>query len=186
MAETDDISGKKRGKYNISQREFAKREIRKLLIAGHTNDEIASQLQLPKRTLERYLHDMLAEDSNLLLNPSRQEVLEEVAHFRLQLASQQVDVMSIANNEQEDGVVRLQAHQLGADLGWARLCLSLRTPDWLARRLRIGPNELIAEQKGFNLKLVETATTRSQPLPSHYEEAISNNNNPENNNSKES
>jgi hypothetical protein len=173
LAENGDFSEipadvKKRGKYNIAQREWAKREIRKLLIDGYTNDEISAELKIPKRTLERYLHDIFEEDNYILTNPTAEQVETSVNIFRARLAAHQREVLEIARDKEQNGQIRLSAYELATDFAWAYLGLGLRPPDWIARHLTLKSNKLVQEQKGLDIRLRLVKHPRSQ-LPSHYD-----------------
>src|SRR5829696_3214710 len=168
LAVTGDIPNIKRR--HLPKREWVKREIRKLLIAGHTNDAISNELQIPKRTLDRYLQQIFANDPNLL-DSSKEQLEEQVQRFRLQLGRQLEDLLSIAFDKQEDGGIRLQAHELCCEIGYARMNLVFDTPARVARALgnnHFRSNKLVEKQSGLDIKLKLVKDPRSQ-LPSRYD-----------------
>jgi len=137
MADSGDISDNNNGKYHKAQRELAKKEIHRLITSeGLTNAQLCQRLNIPRRTLERYLHEIFQEDSLLLMNPTAQEVAIETAKLKERLMERRQAVIKIADNESIDPEVRLQAEELAVRLDSANLKLVVLPPAVLERQLR--------------------------------------------------
>jgi hypothetical protein len=140
---------------NIPRREWAKREIRRLIIdEGLTNRAICEKLDLPARTVERYLHEIYSQDNQVLIRPSAEDLAVQINIFKEQLAKQRQDVMSIATNQEVEPTERIMAHELCANISWVISKLSYETPAAIARSVKLdGATSLGYEQKGLNLVL---------------------------------
>jgi hypothetical protein len=163
LAENDDIpvpiddnnnNKRRRGRYQIPRKQAAMREIRRLIVnEGLTNMAICEKLQLPRRTLERYLHEMFAHDSQLLMAPSAQDIASQVAIFKERLARQYEDVISIARNSEAEFDIKLAAIDLACNIDWVITRLTYETPSVIARSVKLDGTKLVGQQKGLNLIL---------------------------------
>ena len=116
---------------------MAMREIHRLITSeGLSNNQLCQRLNLPRRTLERYLHELFAEDSLILIRPTVQEVATQAAIFREQLMQQRQQVLLMANDTSVDPSARISAFNLAAELAWASLKLIIMPPAALERSLR--------------------------------------------------
>ena len=67
-----------KGPYKKPKREIAKRDIRRLIVEeGLTNNQISERLNVPLRTIERYISEIYEHDNQLLqsLNSSVEDTL---------------------------------------------------------------------------------------------------------------
>jgi hypothetical protein len=154
-------------RYQIPQREAAKRNIRKLLMEGYSNREICEITKLPDRTMRRYLSEIYATDNEILIAPSIEENATLTNIYIDRLAAQRRQVCEIANDKSIDASARISAHNMAANMDQAMLNLLSQTPGTLARSLQLTSN-LIEERRGLNLRLrfeptaTATATTTEQ------------------------
>jgi hypothetical protein len=105
--------------YNKPQRELAKRQITELLLQGYSVTEISEKLQIPLRTCERYVHELFAAKNDLLQQPTKEHKLTTINVFKDQLIVQARKVLEMANDENQDGDVRLAATTLWVQLASA-------------------------------------------------------------------
>lgn len=158
MAVNGGILTKKRR--NIPRRERLKREIHRLLVEeGLSNKEICMRLNIPSRTLERWLHEIYHEDSLILLAPTIDEILTAANVYRDRLSKQRRDVLAMANDSNIDPESRLAAHNLGAELDKMIYLLSFETPSMIVHDLvnvndRVKQLREAIERKGLNPRLV--------------------------------
>lgn len=146
MAEHGDLSaadddglkhGKQRGPYHIASKEAAKREIHRLVTSeGLTNNALCQRLNLPRRTLERYLHEIFQEDTMVLMRPTAEEVALQTSIFKEQLMEQRKQLLIMANDSSVDPEARIKAHELAANMAWGCLKLMVVPPAALERGLR--------------------------------------------------
>jgi hypothetical protein len=107
------------GGYNRPQKELALRKITELLLEGYSVTEIAEKLQIPQRTTERYVHELFEAKNDLLQQPTKEHKLTTINVFKDQLIVQARKVLEMANDENQDGDVRLAATQLWVQLASA-------------------------------------------------------------------
>ena len=132
MAQNGDFSsnnnnnnnGGKRGRYNIPRRERDIAEIHRLIVEeGLSNSALCQRLNLPKRTLDRYLHEIFQEDTMVLLRPTAEQVALQTSIFKEQLMEQRKQLLVMANDSSVDPEARIKAHELAANMAWG--CLKL-------------------------------------------------------------
>ena len=165
MAQSGDISsnGKHRGRYHIKRRELAKKEIHRLITTeGLTNSQLCERLNIPRRTLERYLHGIFSEDNDLLIRPTAEDIAMHVTLFREQILKQRQDVLrEIANGPDVDPETKIMGHELAADMLWAATKLSINTPAFVARHTKFMEDNyhhnrpLEVKQHGLNIRVVQ-------------------------------
>lgn len=137
MADFGDISDDNNGKHHMARRDLAKREIHRLITSeGLTNAQLCARLSLPRRTLERYLHEIFSEDCDILMRPTAQDVAMEAAKLRERLMERRQAILKIADDETVDPAVRLQAEELAVRLDSANLKLVAAPPAILERQMR--------------------------------------------------
>jgi predicted transcriptional regulator len=139
LAENGDISNGKRGRYHIQRREQVKKEIHRLITTeGLTNNQLCERLNIPRRTLERYLHEIFNEDNDLLIRPTAQDIAMHITLFKEQLVVQRQQILKeIANNpDVKDVNAKIAAHNLAADMFWAATKLSINTPAFIIRHTK--------------------------------------------------
>jgi DNA-binding CsgD family transcriptional regulator len=143
LAEDGDFSnnnnGKRRRRNHIPRRELAKKEIHRLILEeGLTNSQLCERLQIPRRTLERYLHEIFNEDNDILIRPTAEQVAMQVNMFREHLLVQRQHLLKeIAYNPAvQDANAKIAAHELAADMIWAVTKLAINTPAFVIRHTK--------------------------------------------------
>jgi hypothetical protein len=82
-----------------------------------SNRQISSQLGIPLRTVERYVHELYAVDSTILSDLYDVDtVFAQVRIYLDRICFQLGDVLEIATNKQYDVHDRLEAHHLAGNL----------------------------------------------------------------------
>jgi predicted metal-dependent phosphoesterase TrpH len=143
LAEDGDFSNNNNGKRrrnHIPRRELAKKEIHRLILEeGLTNSQLCERLQIPRRTLERYLHEIFQEDNDILLRPTAEQVAMQANLFIERLLIQRQHLLKeIAYNPAvQDANAKIAAHELAADMIWAVKKLSVETPADVMRHTRV-------------------------------------------------
>ena len=163
MAEDGDFSEKKR-RNHIPRRELAKKEIHRLIVEeGLSNSQLCERLQIPRRTLERYLHEIFQEDNDILLRPTAEDVAMQANLFIERLLVQRQHLLKeIAYNPAiQDASAKIAAHELAVDMIWAVKKLSVETPADVMRHTRVMKE--IVQQKNNNKELTNV---RYLPLKS--------------------
>ena len=167
MAEDGDFSNNNNGKRrcnHIPRRELTKKEIHRLILEeGLTNSQLCERLQIPRRTLERYLHEIFKEDNDILIRPTAEQVAMQANLFieRLLIQRQHL-VKEIAYNPAvQDTNAKIAAHELAADMIYAVKKLSVETPADVMRHTRVMKE--IVQQKNNNKELTNV---RYLPLKS--------------------
>ncbi len=131
MADNGDLSGKRKRRNHISKREWAKKEIHRLIVEeGLSNSQLCERLQIPRRTLERYLHEIFQEDNDILLRPTAQDVAMQANLFigRLLVQRQHLLKEIAYNPDVKDANAKVAAHELAIEMIWAVKKLSTQTP----------------------------------------------------------
>ena len=144
MAEDGDFSNNNNGKHrrrnHIPRRELAKKEIHRLILEeGLTNSQLCERLQIPRRTLERYLHEIFNEDNDILIRPTAEQVAMQANLFIERLLIQRQHLLKeIAYNPAvQDANAKIAAHELAADMIYAVKKLSVETPADVMRHTRV-------------------------------------------------
>ena len=164
MADNGDFSEKKKRRNHIPRRELAKKEIHRLIVEeGLTNSQLCERLQIPRRTLERYLHEIFQEDNDILLRPTAEDVAMQANLFIERLLVQRQHLLKeIAYNpDVQDASAKIAAHELAADMIYAVKKLSTQTAADVMRHTRFMKE--IVQQKNNNKELTNV---RYLPLKS--------------------
>jgi ParB-like chromosome segregation protein Spo0J len=111
-------SSVRRGQYNKPLREEAKRQIRRLIIdEGYTPHETMEILNIPRRTLQRYLSEaFLLERQVLSRRLTDDEVLNQLAFLEARVSKQRRDLLALANDKNADGKTRITAHKTASEM----------------------------------------------------------------------
>lgn len=126
--------GKK--KYHKPRREIALREIRRLVVdQGLTNRQLSERLNIPEKTIERYISTLYANDNQLLSNINSNDVVltawnivrDRLDHHRQEILS------NIARNPNASFADQLKAWNLVCELAAADLRLLNETAAMVAR-----------------------------------------------------
>ena len=152
------------GRNHIPRRELAKKEIHRLIIEeGLSNSQLCERLQIPRRTLERYLHEIFNEDNDILIRPTAEQVAMQANLFIERLLVQRQHLLKeIAYNPAvQDADAKIAAHELAADMIWAVKKLSVETPADVMRHTRVMKE--IVQKKNNNKELTNV---RYLPLKS--------------------
>jgi hypothetical protein len=126
------------------------RNIRDLLIKGHSYSDIMTQLDLTPRTFYRLLSAVFQDDRCLLAeNVNDNEVLNQMAQCKDRLLKQRLDLLDgVANNPKADWRARVEAHHLAGEM--AAIVMKLYTD---------GPAILAQRQHLSNLELASSASS---------------------------
>jgi cell envelope opacity-associated protein A len=165
LAEDGDFLEKKKTRRNhIPKREWVKKMIHHLIVEeGLSNAQLCERLQIPRRTLERYLREIFQEDNDILLRPTAEDVAMQANLFIERLLVQRQHLLKeIAYNpDVQDANAKIAAHELAADMIWAVKKLSVETPADVMRHTRVMKE--IVQQKNNNKELTNV---RYLPLKS--------------------
>jgi cell envelope opacity-associated protein A len=160
----DSLEKKKTRRNHIPKREWAKKTIHHLIVEeGLSNAQLCERLQIPRRTLERYLREIFQEDNDILLRPTAEDVAMQANLFIERLLVQRQHLLKeIAYNPAvQDANAKIAAHELAADMIWAVKKLSVETPADVMRHTRVMKE--IVQQKNNNKELTNV---RYLPLKS--------------------
>jgi cell envelope opacity-associated protein A len=160
----DSLEKKKTRRNHIPKREWAKKTIHHLIVeVVLSNAQLCERLQIPRRTLERYLHEIFQEDNDILLRPTAEDVAMQANLFIERLLVQRQHLLKeIAYNPAvQDANAKIAAHELAADMIWAVKKLSVETPADVMRHTRVMKE--IVQQKNNNKELTNV---RYLPLKS--------------------
>jgi hypothetical protein len=122
--------------YKKPKREIAKREIRSLIVdEGFTNRQISERLNIPQRTVERYISELYEHDNQILASLySATEMLTtwNICKDRLDHHRQEI-LANIARNPNAPFKDRIAAWHLICELEAADLRIREETPAMVAR-----------------------------------------------------
>jgi len=161
-------------KYNIPVREQSKRQIRRLIAQGLTTSRICEILDLPERTVKRYISDLYKEDNSLLLRQTAEDaatfdsmLIEQLSELRQQIESE------IVRKPDSTAADKIEAFHLMAEL--SRVVWVVRTDGSIrASRRYISPalkpsseNRLIDKQSSglTNIVLVKPESEEQAEEP---------------------
>lgn len=126
MAEIGDSLEKKKKKKktrrnHIPKREWAKKMIHHLIVEeGLSNAQLCERLQIPRRTLERYLHEIFQEDNDVLLRPTAEDIAMQNNLFIERLLVQRQHLLrDVAYNPEANEDAKIAAHELAIEMIWA-------------------------------------------------------------------
>jgi len=139
LADNGDFSEKKKKRNHIPRRELAKKEIHRLIVEGLSNSQLCERLQIPRRTLERYLHEIFQEDNDILIRPTAEDVAMQANLFieRLLIQRQHLLKEIAYNPDVKDADAKVAAHELAADMIYAVKKLSTQTAADVMRHTRV-------------------------------------------------
>jgi hypothetical protein len=160
----DSLEKKKTRRNHIPKREWAKKTIHHLIVEeGLSNAQLCERLQIPRRTLERYLHEIFQEDNDILLRPTAEDVAMQANLFIERLLVQRQHLLKeIAYNPAvQDADAKIAAHDLAADMIWAVTKLAINTPAFVIRHTKWMEDNnknnttfrAIVQQKDLNLPI---------------------------------
>lgn len=163
VAENGGISP--RGAYKKPARERAKRQIRCLIVdEGLSNQQISERLNIPLRTVERYVADIYTSDSQVIAGlRGDDEAAMQFSICKDRLDKQRQDIINnIASNPNAPFKDRVAAYHLACELTVVIPKMYVEVPAQLARRHALPDNNPLLGQgsNAVNLKLVS-----SNPLP---------------------
>jgi len=125
-------------KLHKPSRESAKREIHRLITEeGLSNNQLCERLNIPKRTLERYLHGIYQEDSQVLINPTKELIAQQMSIFNDRLSRHYQIAMAIATDSSVEGNSRVNALHLATDLAYCQAQLPAKFPMILQRQMSV-------------------------------------------------
>jgi uncharacterized protein (UPF0147 family) len=127
-----------KGPYKKPKREIAKRDIRRLIVEeGLTNNQISERLNVPLRTIERYISEIYEHDNQLLqsLNSSVEDTLTvtSIAKDRLNHYRQEI-LQNIARNPKAPFADKIRAWHLICELEAADLRIRFETVPSVLRK----------------------------------------------------
>jgi hypothetical protein len=160
----DSLEKKKTRRNHIPKREWAKKTIHHLIVEeGLSNAQLCERLQIPRRTLERYLYEIFQEDNDILLRPTAEDIAMQSNLFIERLLVQRQHLLKdIAYNpDVQDADAKVAAHELAIEMIWAVRKLSVQTPADVIRHTRV-MEEIVAQQQ----KNKELTNVRYLPLKS--------------------
>lgn len=159
MAAFTNNKGRQRSPYKKPKREIAKREIGRLIIdEGLTNRQISERLNIPQRSVERYVSELYEHDNQILagLN-SYTEMLTVWNICRDRLDHHRQEIMTnIARNPNAPFKDRMAAWHIICELEAAELRLRQSAPEMVSRWSALPKNNHLVVAKGstiVNLKL---------------------------------
>lgn len=156
---TADAIAKRRN--NIPRREAAKHEIHRLRVRERlTVSEISDMLKIPKRTVERYLHEIYEQDDMLLLRPTAEQVLTDRGIYLDQLIQRSKDLQKIIDDPNVDADIKIAAHNLGAKLDRAVFLSAYESPVNVVHNMRATPqNKPLLKEDNY---YINTNSIRSE------------------------
>lgn len=152
----------RRGKYHKPRREIAQKEIRHLIVdEGLTNRQISERLNIPQKTVERYIADLYAHDNEILssLRAGDDTVLTRWNIVRDRMDHHRQEILeTIAHNPDTSAKDKIAAWHIICELEAADLRLTESSVEMVARRsaLSYKNNPLVAKGSNVvNLKLLK-------------------------------
>ena len=150
--------------YKKPKREIAKREIRRLIIEeGLTNRQISERINIPQRTVERYISELYKFDNQLLAGMNDNAIEEALTAWSIckeRMAHHRQEILeNIARNPNAPFKDRMAAWHIICELEAADLRLLDCAPEMVARRSALPKtSSLIVKKEGstiVNLKLLD-------------------------------
>jgi hypothetical protein len=150
--------------YKKPKRETAKREIRRLIIdEGLTNRQISERINIPQRTVERYISELYKFDNQLLAGMNDNAIEEALTAWSIckeRMAHHRQEILeNIARNPNAPFKDRMAAWHIICELEAADLRLLEYAPEMVARRSALPKTStLVVKKEGstiVNLKLLD-------------------------------
>jgi len=125
VAQIEGIRGRRRGRrYHKPRREIAQKQIRRLIVEeGLSNRQISERINIPIKTVERYVKDLYARDNEMLKGLSGEEerlTSWNIARDRLESHKQEI-LTNVARNPKAPFKDQLKAWNLICELEAADL-----------------------------------------------------------------
>jgi hypothetical protein len=165
-----------KGPYKKPKRDIAKHEIRRLIIdEGLTNQQISERINVPRRTVERYVSELYRFDNELLAGVNGgpnviQHALTAVNICKERMNNYRNEILaSIARNADAPFKDRMAAWNIICELDAAILRLEDGAPEMVARRTALAHNSSLVLRQGstiVNMKLLD------KPLPTNDREGV--------------
>lgn len=158
------FTNKGRRPYKKPRREIAKREIRRLIIdEGLTNRQISERINIPQRTVERYISELYKFDNQLLAGMNDNAIEEALTAWSIckeRMAHHRQEILeNIARNPNAPFKDRMAAWHIICELEAADLRLLEYAPEMVARRSALPKtSSLVLKKEGstiVNLKLLD-------------------------------
>jgi DNA-binding CsgD family transcriptional regulator len=151
VAQIEGIRGRRReGRYHKPQRDIAQKEIRRLIVEeGLSNRQISERINIPLKTVERYVKDLYARDNEMLKGLSGEEerlTSWNIARDRLENHKQEI-LASIARNQKAPFKDQLKAWNLICELEAADLRILEETLAMVVRSSALPVKQVLTLKK---------------------------------------
>lgn len=152
MAQIEGIRVRRRGggRYNKPRREIAQKQIRRLIVEeGLSNRQISERINIPLKTVERYVKDLYARDNEMLKGLSGEEerlTSWNIARDRLESHKQEI-LSNIARNPKAPFKDQLKAWNLICELEAADLRVLDETLAMVVRRSTLPVQRMLMLKK---------------------------------------
>jgi hypothetical protein len=163
LAETEGI----RGRYNKPKRDLAQIEIRRLIsFEGLSNQQISDRLQIPLKTVERYVKDIYARDNDFLRNlTGENEVLTQVNIARDRYESHRQEILNnIIRNPKSSDADKLRAWNIVCELEAADFRMKFETPAAILRQAFLPESERRSSYDTNNMLILKKEEEEEQDL----------------------
>jgi DNA-binding CsgD family transcriptional regulator len=154
VAQIEGIRGSRRGgegRYHKPRRDIAQKEIRRLIVEeGLSNRQISERINIPLKTIERYVKDLYARDNKMLKGLSGEEerlTSWNIARDRLESHKQEI-LSNIARNPKAPFKDRLKAWNLICELEAADLRVLDETLAMVVRSSALPVKRVLMSKKG--------------------------------------
>lgn len=154
MEQIEGIRGRRRGegrRYHKPRRDIAQKEIRRLIVEeGLSNRQISERINIPLKTVERYVKDLYARDNEMLKGLSGEEerlTSWNIARDRLESHKQEI-LTNVARNPKAPFKDQLKAWNLICELEAADLRVLDETLAMLVRSSALPVKRVLMSKKG--------------------------------------
>jgi hypothetical protein len=137
--------------YNKPLRTQAMIEIRRRVVEGQNHDQIMRDLHLSERTFFRYLN-LVFEKDRQRMNQIDEEVMNHIVILTERFTKMYRELEEIANDSAVDGMARVKALQLAAELALSIVKIHREVPARLVanKELPYSMSELLPQQQDFD------------------------------------
>jgi hypothetical protein len=157
-----------KGPYKKPRRDIAKREIRRLIIdEGLTNNQISERLNIPQRSVERYINELYRFDNEVIAGVNGGAAAVEHAFSMWNICKERMNnyrneiLTTVARNPEAPFRDKMAAWNIICELDAAILRMEDYAPEMIARRTALAKNSsLLLNKEGstsssiVNLKLL--------------------------------
>jgi hypothetical protein len=150
VAENEGVSranhARKGTKYHKPRRDIASKEIRRLIVdQGLTNRQISERLNIPEKTIERYISNLYKHDNQLLSSlKSDEDMLVSWSILRDRLDHHRQEILAnIARNPKATFMEQIKAWHLVCELEAADLRILQNTPALVSRQSELSVKQLL-------------------------------------------